>query len=764
MLKDPASASSEATTGYAFGPHRLDVAGRTLTTNGEPVTLTPKAFDLLVVLVEHRQRVMTKDELIRTVWPDTFVSDDSLTQQISTVRKALGETGQQFIATFPRRGYRFVAEVVTDRSGSADSTRPSDTSGERVSRAASGFGFPLAVVLSFVAIATLVWFAGRQWNRGTSSGSATAPVRLTTAGGMVTMPAISKDGTMIAYAAAAPGESHFDISVQHVAGGQPLRLTNDPRDDLYPAFSPDGATIAFHRPEGAAVAAHRTGSLGSTGIYLVPTLGGEPRLFVPGASGAWPSFSPDGRWLAYVEGRGVAANRLFVAPVAGGVPKRLARDLAMVDRFVWSPDGAHVLALGHRERWPPLQNDWFLAPVDGGPAVETAVRTTLVNTAAGSTLLGEGVRAFLPKPQAWLPEDNRIVFHMPQGDTRNLWQVRIDPIAHRIIGRPERLTRGTDNEELASVSATGRMVYTSYDFRVDLWSVPLAADGLSPAGPLQQLTNDVVDDFNPDVSKDGRYVAFASRRRGQDFVVVTRDLVSGRERESGTFSGMPGPLFKPDGHRLAYSIRRPGGGALFIEDLDTGAVQQVCDACGVATQWHPANGLVIGSLWSRDGLTSLAPAEPRVRTLLKLDGLYLFVPSFSPDGKWLTFSVALEDSEAFLPSIVIAPVQDGIPGPRASWVTVAEGHQLGRWSSKGDALFFWTACEGMPCICAQRLDDATKRPVGARIEIVRLAERTLSPRDLEPSNGFGVGRDRIVFPLGSRRGNLWMTDLLSSRD
>jgi len=98
---------------YEFGRFRLKMAERVLLREGEPVPLTPKVFDILVVLVEHGGKVVAKDDLMKRVWPNTFVEEGNLTQNISLLRKALGETpgGVQFIETVPRRGYRFVAET-----------------------------------------------------------------------------------------------------------------------------------------------------------------------------------------------------------------------------------------------------------------------------------------------------------------------------------------------------------------------------------------------------------------------------------------------------------------------------------------------------------------------------------------------------------------------------------------------------------------------------------------------------------------------------
>ncbi|HET6861482.1 MAG TPA: winged helix-turn-helix domain-containing protein [Pyrinomonadaceae bacterium] len=98
---------------YDFGRFRLKPAERVLLREGEPVPLTPKVFDILITLVEKSGQVVEKDDLMKRVWPTTFVEEGNLTQNVSLLRKALGEApgGTQFIETVPRRGYRFVAEI-----------------------------------------------------------------------------------------------------------------------------------------------------------------------------------------------------------------------------------------------------------------------------------------------------------------------------------------------------------------------------------------------------------------------------------------------------------------------------------------------------------------------------------------------------------------------------------------------------------------------------------------------------------------------------
>jgi DNA-binding winged helix-turn-helix (wHTH) protein/tetratricopeptide (TPR) repeat protein len=98
---------------YEFGPYRLDPGRKLLLRNGDPVALTSKAFETLLVLVERSEQVVLKDELMKELWPNTFVEEANLTQHISMVRKALGETPQdhRYIVTSPGKGYSFAGAV-----------------------------------------------------------------------------------------------------------------------------------------------------------------------------------------------------------------------------------------------------------------------------------------------------------------------------------------------------------------------------------------------------------------------------------------------------------------------------------------------------------------------------------------------------------------------------------------------------------------------------------------------------------------------------
>ena len=143
---------------YEFGPFRLDVLRRRLLRDGEPVRLTPKAFDLLRVLVEEAGRTVEKDELLEKVWPGTVVEENNLNQNITALRKSLGDSRQesQYIATIPGTGYRFVAEVKRveeDVFAPGRKDAKAETAAGPAARPARAFRYGLLILVPLIVVA-----------------------------------------------------------------------------------------------------------------------------------------------------------------------------------------------------------------------------------------------------------------------------------------------------------------------------------------------------------------------------------------------------------------------------------------------------------------------------------------------------------------------------------------------------------------------------------------------------------------------------------
>src|ERR1700760_4340785 len=111
---------------FSFGPYRLYPAQQLLLRGEDPVPLAPKVFELLVRLVRTRGHLVTREDLMKSIWPDSFVEDTNLTVNISVLRKVLGEApdGRPYIETVPRRGYRFHGRMVEDGPATAAGESP----------------------------------------------------------------------------------------------------------------------------------------------------------------------------------------------------------------------------------------------------------------------------------------------------------------------------------------------------------------------------------------------------------------------------------------------------------------------------------------------------------------------------------------------------------------------------------------------------------------------------------------------------------------
>ena len=244
---------------YAFGPFELNPAEQQLRRNGEMVQLTPKVLAVLETLVENAGHLVGREELIRAVWPDTFVEDANVSRCVFVLRKALGEGHGMngYIETVPKSGYRFIATVTVSTpapplAAPAIATVPDDavpselqkSNGAKSGRLSAHLQIALA---AGVALASLSGFAVATWRFASAPplvvNRPVAPDhRQVTFTGADGSPAISPDGRFIAYVSDDPPSRH--VTVREVAGGQPVTIASSTEAGML-RWSPDGSRLMF---------------------------------------------------------------------------------------------------------------------------------------------------------------------------------------------------------------------------------------------------------------------------------------------------------------------------------------------------------------------------------------------------------------------------------------------------------------------------------------------------------------------------------------
>jgi DNA-binding winged helix-turn-helix (wHTH) protein len=259
---------------HQFGDITVDPAGMRVRKGSEVVALEPRSLKVLLYLIENRDRLVTKEELLRAVCQDTFVSDNALTRTVAQIRKALGDDAKQgrIIETVPRLGYRFIAETPDIARKTDDGTVMAPP---RASNAQNWL-YGLAALLALLAGALIA--VQQRMKPKPAAAKQFWPAQFTTSRGLDIYPAFAPDGGSVAYSSDESGT--FEIYVKPVTrGARIVQVTSDRGQNVQPAWSPDGRHIAYHRAS-------------EDGVWIVPALGGSPRRLAE--FGNAPAWSPDG--------------------------------------------------------------------------------------------------------------------------------------------------------------------------------------------------------------------------------------------------------------------------------------------------------------------------------------------------------------------------------------------------------------------------------------------------------------------------------------
>jgi eukaryotic-like serine/threonine-protein kinase len=770
---------------YQFGPFTLDAEKRLLVGDEKVVALTPRAFDILLALVQNRGSVLEKDELMKLVWPDSFVEEANLSVNISALRKALGEKPNEhrYIVTIPGRGYRFVAvtrevkntdnrlapaehanvgAAALDKRGQQDRTEKAslgrDSTVDSIpSEADQGMSKPItttkpnpksrfAIVIGLGMLVTAA--LGAAWWMTRSRAPANPPVlkRLTWDSGLTTDPALSPDGRLLAYASDRGGEGNLDIWVQQLTGGEargePVRLTRDPAEDSEPTFSPDGSVIAF------------SSTRGGGGIYLISATGGQERLLAK--QGHRPRFSPDGRWITYWVGNiWWNSSTSLILPLSGGTARQLQPDFEVVAFPTWSPDGKHVMFLG-RAKSDSREEGWWVAPVEGGAAARTGISI--------STIFPSTRPPF--SPPEWT-SSGRIIFSKSEPASANLWQLSLSSETFQVATQPERLTLGATLEVRPSF-ASGYLAFSSLAQASNIWSLPTDHLQGKATGEVRALTQDTSYNGVPSISTDGTKLAFISGRSGGMNGWI-KDLGSGRvtplSSHSSRMYSFLVPRISGDGSKVAYKGDLGVNSRIYLTNVDDLSTRILCEKCGGPGDWLPDG---------RKLLLYLLPGHKRVdsldvisgeRTQVIRDSSHILVqPHLSPDGGWIVLHSDISEIQV---RIMLVPLRNGVAASEEEWLAVTDGFGIDRdanWSPDGNLLYFFSERDGFRCIWAQRLEPANKRPVGSPFAVYHSHDRRRSLKNVGLLQlSMSVSPNQIVFPLGELTGNIWITELEGQR-
>jgi eukaryotic-like serine/threonine-protein kinase len=597
-----------------------------------------------------------------------------------------------------------------------------------------------ALLLVVLAAAGVAWWLARS--RSTAPAPTLALTRLTSDSGLTTDPALSADGKLLAYASDRSGEGHLDIYVRQVGGGEPLRLTRGPGDKHEPSFSPDGTRIAFRSEQEGG------------GIYVVSALGGPPRRIVP--EGHQPQFSPDGNWMAYSLQLGSCFGtrntcKIYVVPSGGGEPRQVRPDFAAAFYAVWSPDGNHLLFLGKPDEKLPREEgfDWWVTPLDSGPAIKTGALEATRNANLSGPV--QVYRWMLLAP-AWQPQGDALVFSAQSGDSTNLWRIGISPKTWKVTGPPQRLTSGAAEEEAPS-AASGpggivRLAFASLTDNLDIWSLPIEPNQGKVTGEPKRLTQEAGPDFHPGLSPDGNKMTWVSARSGSQQVWI-RDLRTGEDSAlTASRSDKWRPRFSPDGSRVSFSSYENNKWNVYVMPASGGTPERICEDCGEAEAWSSDGKRIIGDrvepqAWVLDLATRHKTDLLAIRPWVFSSG------DLSPDNRWCILVNAATGRTS------IAPFGE-VPAAESTWMPLVDGWDW-EWSPDGKLIYTVSGRDGFSCIWEQRLDAVTKRPVGALFPVFHAHNARISLAN-QPEVYLSIGRDKILFNMAERTGNIWMAE------
>lgn len=603
--QEPLAGNPRPNADFRIGDRVVQPEVNRVQTPSETLQLEPKIMHVLRCLAARPGEVVSKERLFAEVWEGTYVSEDVLTRAVGELRRVFEDSAAtpRVIETIRKTGYRLLIHPEPVEQPPPGLAPPS--TGWRASRRWKIGG---AVVLG-VAIATAIiyWSARRAAQAG-------PPMRirpLTSLPGNQRDPAISPDGTRVAFVWNGGSGDAYSLYVQLVDSETALRLTKEAGvEDRVPAWSPDGQKIAFTRSTAAGCR-----------ILVVHALGGAEQALAPCGDPDYRrlAWSPDGAWLAFARRNPASPLSIELLSLGTGQRRTLTHPPAGIlgdSSPAFSPDG-HRLAFVRN--LTDSVNDLYTIRLDGSDPR----RLTFDNR----DTMGLD----------WSTDGKSLVFSSSRAGIYSLW--RVSAWGGGSGSEPSFVAGGGVKIKHPS-SARGRdtVAFENWLYELNLWRV--STDGGAAPRSLTQTADQW--NFEPAVSPDGARIAFVSTRSGSDEIWIAG---SGGEtaRRLTSFGGarLEAPRWSPDGRSIVFSARRPAQAELWTVEAEDAMLRQL----------SPGPGDSLAPSWSRDGrsiyFASRRTGSWEIWKLAVAGGLARRVTSGggycareSPDGRSIYFTKA----------------------------------------------------------------------------------------------------------------------------
>lgn len=654
---------------YEFGKFVLDPHERVLFADGKAIHLTDKVFETLLLFIRHNGRLLTKDEMMASIWEESFVEESNLARNVSRLRKILNTGGGQLIETLPRRGYRFLADVKEINGETSllvhrrlrvkiteieeEAALPPGTSALMIEgniRRPRWRTRSLMLAAILLTTVSLIILASFFWNRAPSDLLLeNGAIRLSGDPMMENRPSWTKDGRIRFLRTDSDKQSS---SLIMNADGTNQTEVNDFAGLDWGFWSPDGSKVLFGKRSDQSVF-YLADANGANEVAM-PFFGGNfswapdnqqivyqnrldtenMEIFVYSletgrsenvtnndAFDADPSFSPDGKQIVFASLRDGNAE-IYSMNTDGSYVRRLTNHPAWDSHPVFSPDGTTIAFPSNRES---EDSDVYLMTADGS----NVRRLTDWKT-------NEYV-----EPGCWSPDGTQIAFVSDREGNDDIFVISAEVFRPRLI-----LADSDSNIAFPTLSPDGKQIV--YQAETARKSGDLRAFD-TKTRRSRTLLETATADLAPALSPNGDWIAFHNRIEGNTEIFLIRPDGSDLKNLTVNAARDVGPAWSPDGTMIAFASNRGANSGkydLYLMNADGNDQRRVFSSTlgmSVSPAWSPDGREIVFANDKEDSETGnfeifkigleAVGGEKRLTFRRRVEAY----PSFSPDGKQIVF-------------------------------------------------------------------------------------------------------------------------------